>query len=195
MMQATQQCGLSGKERRRREFQRARERYADHLVDEYFDAEEEVDHARRIPIRRCSAYMETSGQIAGEDAAHGVQMELALNEPQRAERPGDREVVWPPAPVEAAPSTKLIDESMVKSDSPTPEQQAADVRERAIRFEPKPARATTPSASLPFPQEWRRPVGYRSRRRGLSFGGFAYGCLLGGAAAACLLLIVHVVVG
>lgn len=195
MMQATQQRGLSGKERRKREFRRAGQRYADHLVDEYFDAEEEVDRARRIPIRRCNAYLETSGQIAGEDAAHGVQMELALDEPQRAERPGDREVVWPPAPAEAAPATKLIDESMVKSDSPTPSRQTSGAEERAIRFEPKAARATTPTTSLPFPQEWRPPVGYRSRRRGLSLGGFAYGCLLGGAVAACLLLIVHVVVG
>ncbi len=195
MMQATQQRGLAGKERRKREFQRARQRYADHLVDEYFDAEQEVDRGRRIPIRRCSAYMETSGPIAGEDAAHAVQMEFALGKPQRAERRGSREVGWPLAPAQAASTTKLIDESMVKSDNSTPRQPGSDAKERAIRFQPKPARATKPATSLPFPQEWRPPVGYRSKQRGLSLGGFAYGCLLGGAAAACLLLIVHVALG
>jgi len=192
-MEATQQRGLAGKERRKREFQRARQRYADHLVDEYFDADEGGGHTRRIPIKRCSAYLATSGQIAGEDAASGVQMEFVLDEPRRAERPGAREVVWPPAPTHAAPTTKLIDESMVKFDKPTSRQQTSDAKERAIRFEPKPARPAAPTRSLPFPQEWRPPIGYRSKKRGLSFGGFAYGCLLGGAAAACLLLIVHVV--
>jgi len=192
MLEATQQRGLAGKERRKRDFQRARRRYADHLVDEYFDAEVEVDRGRRIPIRRCSAYLANSGQLGGEDVAHGVQMEFALDEPQRVERFGDREVVWPPAPRQAASTAKLIDESMVKLHKPAPSQKTSDAGERAIRFETRSAPTAPPATSLPFPQEWRPPMGYRSRKRGLSFAGFAYGCLLGGAAAACLLLIVHV---
>jgi len=192
-METTQQRGLAGKARRKREFQRARQRYADHLVEEYFDAEREVDRAHRIPIRRCSAYLATSDQTAGGDAAYGVQMEFVLDEPRRVERPGAREVVWPRARTPAAPTTKLIDESMVKLRQTTPGPKASDARDHAIKFESKPARAARSPTSLPFPQEWRPPVGYRARNRGLSFAGFAYGCLLGGAAAACLLLIVHVV--
>jgi len=195
MTEVIQQRGLAGKERRRREFRRARERYANHLIDDYFDAEAEVERAKRIPIRRCSAYLDSADRTAGGEPAHGVQMEFALGESPRAERPGEREVVWPPAPTQAAPTTKLIDESMLKLKKTVQPKSEPAVKDRAIRFDSKPTRPNVPATSLPFPQEWRPPMGYRSKKRGMSLGGFAYGCLIGGAAAACLLLIVHVVLG
>ena len=77
MVQATQPGGLAGKARRTRVFRRARRRYADDLVNDYFTAKDKVDRTGRIPIRRCSAYLEAPAQPVGEDAAIGLEAEFA----------------------------------------------------------------------------------------------------------------------
>jgi len=174
--------GLSGKERQSHEFGRASRRFADHLISEYFDAEEEVDRARQIPVKQCSAYLTRGGDA--EPQAVEMQARFDFDATVRMERPGRREVVWPPEPEPPAPRRKLIDETRVFPASDRKPGRSRTKLERAIRFAKPPA--STPGG-LPFPQEWRPPVGYASSRRRSSVRGFACGCLLGSALAACIL--------
>lgn len=191
--------GLSGKERRKHEFGRASRRFADHLIADYFSAEEEVEQAQRIPIKRCSAYLSAGGGAgATERRPIEAQVRLDFDGPTRAERPGQREVVWPPAEQSGTTPPKLIDETQVtltRERTPDRETRPAAVAtkpERAIRFAAK-APVVTP-AGLPFPREWRPPMGYASSKRKSSVRGFAFGCLIGGAVAACLLMCLSLLV-
>lgn len=191
--------GLSGKERRTHEFGRASRRFADHLIADYFDAEEEVERAKRIPIKRCSAYLSSGDSAAASDRRPvEEQVRLDFDAPARAERPGNRELVWPPVQKSEPPRRKLIDETQVtltRERTPVRETRPAAVAtkpERAIRFAAK-APVATP-AGLPFPMEWRPPMGYKSSKRKSSVRGFAFGCLIGGAVAACMLMCLSLLV-
>lgn len=190
-MQETKTLGLAGKARRNHVKRRAYQRYADDLLAEYFDADDEVERVRHIPIKRYSPVVDRTTYGTGSRRFYRVQDESGLDESRRQSHRGDREVVW--APPETTAPSKLIDESLLPLVEAMPKNAPA-ASDRAIRFKPKP-RATGTSSALPFPQEWRPPMAYRSRRRPRSLGGFAYGCLLGSAAAAVLLLIVRVVIG
>ncbi len=192
-MQDTKTGGLAGKSRRNRVMKRASRRHTEDLLAEYYDADVEDERTRSIPIKRCSAYWERGADDTGRRGVSGVQDGLVVDRPPRGKRRGDREVVWLSSSG-AAPKSKLIDESLLTLVKPMPTTPSAKP-DRVIRFKPKrAARASAPSA-LPFPEEWRPPMAYRSRRRPGSFGGFAYGCLLGSAAAAVMLLIIRVVIG
>jgi len=199
IMGASATGGLSGKERRKHEFGRASRRFADHLIADYFNAEEEVERAQRIPIKRCSAYL-SSGDGAAASAKRPVeaQARLDFDTPARAERPGAREVVWPPVHTSEPPRRKLIDETQVtltRERTPVRENAPSAVAtkpERAIRFAAQPPAATP--TGLPFPREWRPPMGYKSSKPRSSVRGFAYGCLIGGAVAASLLIALSLLV-
>lgn len=191
-MQDIKTGGLAGKSRRNRVMNRASRRHAEDLLAEYFDADVEDERTRNIPIKRCSAYLERGAEDTGHRGVSGVQDGLVVDRPARGKRRGDREVVWLSSGT--TPKSKLIDESLLALMKPMPKTPPAKP-DRVIRFKPnRAARASAPSA-LPFPEEWRPPMVYRSRRRPGSFGGFAYGCLLGSAAAAVMLLIIRVVIG
>jgi len=191
-MQETKTLGLAGKARRNRVRGQASQRYTQDLLAEYFDAEAEAERTRQIPIKRCKAVVERNTPGTGTRSFYRVQDKLVLGTPQRKTRRGDREVVWAPSS-ETAARSKLIDESLLQAVKAMPKPSPA--ADQPIRFKPAARGASTKPSALPFPQEWRPPMAYRSRRRSRSLGGFAYGCLLGGAAAAVLLLIVRVVVG
>lgn len=178
--------GLSGKARHNRAMRRASKFHTDQLVSEYFDFEPKALHARAgrmntgrpIPIRGRSEFLPSAVSLDESDfAAMDEAMENAATVTEA--RSWERRIVWPP--------------EAVREERAREAKRSAPVADRAIKFPSKASDDKQPRTKLQFPQEWPAPKRFR-RRRGqrITFGGFAYGCLLGSATAAMILVVVDI---
>jgi hypothetical protein len=173
---------VSGKARRVRALSRASRLQSRELISEYFDwhetSMEPDDHPIRLGRRseffpsvtspseeQAAAVASTS---AGSAAFSGVQLELPLT----------------PADVAAGAAGAT---------HPDPAVRFQDVRPiRPPRANGHDWRSRNTPAMDAATLDWRRPA---RPKQPLSLGGFLYGCVLGGAAAAVVLLVVHLATG
>lgn len=181
--------GLSGKARRNRAMRRAANFHTDQLVSEYFDFEPNalrslagrMNTERPIPIGGRSEFLPSAVSLDESDfAAMDEAMENATTVTEEAApRSWERRIVWPP--------------EAVREERAREAKRSAPVTDRAIKFPSKASDDKQPRTKLQFPQEWPAPKQFR-RRRGqrITFGGFAYGCLLGSATAAMILVVVDI---
>jgi hypothetical protein len=122
----------------------------------------------------------------GESVAAVEASGESWNTSTAARRPWERRIVWPPEAVE-------------RERADVAERSTGDT-DRVIQFNPNAQRGqTAPRDEKParpklrFPQEWPGPRQLRRRRsQPFTIGGFAYGCVLGSAAAAMILLVVEI---
>ena len=187
--------GLSGKARRNRAMRRAAKFHTDQLIGEYFDFESRQRRSaagrmgigRPIPIRGRSEFLPSAISLDESDFAamdEAMENASAVTESQHPTggspaRSWERRIVWPP--------------EAVREERAREAKQSPPVTDRVIQFPAKVSGDKQPRTTLRFPQEWPAPRQLRARRgRRYTFGGFAYGCLLGSAAAAMILVVVDI---
>ncbi len=161
--------GLAGQSRRVRYRNRADRLHTQHLIDEYLEPDEEPD--REIPIKGRSDFLPTvAGSAVEATEEAGMQLEL---------------------PLDAA-----VDEQR-------DEQRTSSVEDIPTCEEPEPARSETRHDPRPHAEDKGDPVRWGSqditaftetRRKDFEVGKFLYGCLIGGSAAAALLVVLQFVV-
>jgi hypothetical protein len=171
--------------------------YAQQLLEEYFDPDSVADRRERyIPIRSRSEFLPAVAVWRDErneddrGFAQGVQFELPLNADAPARHAA--EVKSPKAPVNVQP----VAESPIRFPAP------ADFCDAGVKV---PATQATPvevrHVNEKPPMDWARPrvsfqpVSRRNPRGSFDPKRFLYGCLLGSAAAAVVLLMVSAVFG
>ncbi|MFH1110914.1 MAG: hypothetical protein V1790_17205 [Planctomycetota bacterium] len=166
--------GLAGKARRARDLSRASRMLARQMIDEYLYPESDAWRPQRfIPIRGRSEFLPSAAFIREEPSTlTHRQLELPLT----------AGAVSPPSAIEAAPERTLPHRGVEASPGPTvatePRTAAEQPRDSVIR----PRRA-------PF-----RPIRRRKPSSPFTPGGFLFGCALGSAAAAVVLLVVQLAV-
>lgn len=184
--------GLTGKSRTNWKRDRAVKSLQDQWIAESLVPRvDERVRDRYIPIRRRRKFLP---QIASSTDLDALAFETPLELPMPAmgedRRPFERRIVWPPDQAGPLKTDALLRASRKRSD-------------RAIRLIPGTLRASSDSSKFgrtmtQSPQRQRalalpegRPTAQRSLHRGPEFtlGGFAGGCLLGGAAAAVILVV------
>ena len=189
--------GLTGKERKIRRRNRASRFYQDQLIAEYYhETDQDTPEHRRIPIRHRSEFL-PSVHDAERSAMHigNTQMELPLRSKEPFMQPLKRRIVWP-----------LLNK--IKSIYPSKRAtQKKYKRNQAIKFaratHVQPATVYSTSSNRGKGKEWQpvhlSPKIWTTRTRwqrtlsSFSFGEFAYGCALGGAAAAFVLMLISFV--
>ena len=197
--------GLTGKARRAREESRSSRLYAHQMIAEFFDPETGPRHRRARPIRlghrseflpsTVCAIRELDGAVNPQPepvaSGAGTQLELALAHDgvQRnvnSESPGP--LGWQHAPKTRDPDTPT---GPVISSAPA----AATNSIKPIR----PPRGNQANEdSIPFvPASRKTRAGVQPARpkQAMTLAGFLYGCTLGGAAAAVMVLLLHFAVG
>lgn len=172
-MEATHRGGLCGKARNNRHRRRVERMHAQQMLEEYFGEEEdEIEvRSRHVPVRGRAEFLPTLDSWSRDDQTieTGSQLELTLT----AES----------SPRERASSECLVlaaDESASKADVTTCTTDAT-----------KPIVIPSPYWARPRPAF--QPRGGREAARTFDLRRFAYGCALGSAAAAAILLLVSTV--
>ena len=169
-MQATKLGGLNGKARTLRQRDRASRLHAQQLLGEYFDPDSVADRRDRyIPIRSRSEFL--PAVIAWRDECN--EHDRGFAQGAQVEMPLDADA---PAPAD------LCDAGMK-----VPATQATPVELRQVNEKP-PMGWARPKVSF-------QPLSRRNPRSSFDPKRFLYGCLLGSAAAAVVLLMVSVVFG
>ena len=165
-MKATPNQGLCGKARRVHYRNRAARLYARQRVDEYFEYDTaEPPGHRHIPIRGRSEFLPTVARVE-----------------RSAARANDGQLELPLTTAGQADSAGRA----VATTPTVPEREAGPTKDVVIRF---PSRSQSP-VGRPF----KPPMQFGQRNR-FTVGGFLLGCAMGSAAAAAVLLVIHVTVG
>ena len=165
-MQVVRHGALSGKARINHKRNRAARLYADHLVEEYFEPNPvDPGHDRYIPVRGRSDFHPS---VAFSQATGSAETERQLVLPLK----GKAEEGKRSKPIDTRPKT--------------PQRETGPTADIALRF-PR-SRKSTASPILKPPQQFRR-------KEKFTIGGFLFGCVMGSAAAALVLLVVQIVVG
>ncbi len=174
-MQATHRGGLTGKARNIRHRNRVERIHAQQLLDEYLDPEEYEDRPRHVPVRGRADFLPTIDSWTQEDETFetGSQLELTLQE-----APADGE--WQ--------SNEIVELQVESSEAP----QAA-MASVAVEKATTPAVKVIPAPYWARPRASFQPQGGRGVERNFDFKRFVYGCALGSAAAAAILLVVSTV--
>ena len=162
--------GLHGKARRSRERSRAARLHSRQLISEYLDPAERIEHGDR-PIRmgRRNEFLSSIASTVSEPAP------VVSPRREAASGPAHSQLELPLTREDGREAADLADARDPDNKAPT----RPALRPTAnpdIRFEPVPssAPASTGAAKL---------------------GRFLYGCLLGSAAAALLLMVIHLAIG
>ncbi len=157
--------GLAGQSRRVRHRNRADRLHTQHLIEEYLEPEDEP--ARDIPIRGRSDFLPTvAGGLVETMVESGAQMELPLEETRDEPKT---------AAAEAAPTVAKSEQS-----------------HDGGRHDPRQSTAKSDDTVRWGSQD----VTAFSETRGSDFevGKFLYGCLIGGSAAAFVLVVLQLVI-
>jgi len=166
-------CGLSGKERVYRLRERVARERADEWVSEYLDEDElDLQVSRLIPVNRGHGIL-TSLTKRREETAGPSQLELALRSVSHVEVPVTSNERESRQNGRGAPHSRQLADS--KSDS---NKSGSPVTNNVAKL-----------------VQSFRPNDAVKRTNHFSFAQFAWGCAIGGAAAAVLLLIVYAVGG
>ncbi|MCH7839669.1 MAG: hypothetical protein IID38_05485 [Planctomycetes bacterium] len=182
--------GLTGKSRTNWKRDRAEKSLQDQWIAESLGPRaDERARDRYIPIRRMRKFLP---QIASSDQdAPGTETLLESATPVMGEdrRSFGRRIVWPPDQAGPLKTDRLLRTSHKKSDrairlTPGTRHDRPDSSKSGQTIAPSPQRRRT----LTFPET--RPTAQRSAHRGPGFtlSGFVGGCLMGGAAAAVILV-------
>jgi len=173
-MQNGRHGGLSGKERVYRLRERAARERAEEWVSECLDVGEEVVPASRpVPVHRRAAFLASVSGGGGADMGESSQLQLALRSVSLVEVPA-------PANFAGKSSDAAGKAGMRPAASVSPVRAAGRSSDAAAK----------PPPTSTFKLNSRRNHGER-----FSLVGFAWGCALGGAAAAVLLLVAWAIVG
>ena len=175
-MQATQRGGLTGKARSNRHRNRVQRMRAQQMLEEYFDANAPEESPRPIPLRGRAEFLPTIDSWSQDDAAFetGNQLELTL---QAATDASEKQ------------SSEIVELQLQIA------QEACELAEKAASD-----KVTAPTVKVIPAPYWARPrpafqpQGGRGVERTFDFRRFVYGCALGTAAAAAILLVVSTVV-
>ncbi len=175
-MQATQQGGLAGKARSNRHRNRVQRMRAQQMLEEYYDADDNEIEGRPIPLRGRAEFLPTIDSWSQEDAAFetGNQLELTLQAATDAGEKQSSEVVELQLQI-AKEASELAEKAASESVTPP-----------MVKIIPAPYWAR-PRATF-------QPQGKRVVNGSFDFKRFVYGCALGTAAAAAILLVVSTVV-
>ncbi len=183
--------GLKGKARRNRKRNLAAKFHQDEWIAECLKPNVgNVHRDRIIPIRGRSEFLPAIAAMTDlEPDGVGQQLELSIDKTGPDHRLLERKIVWPPDQAGRVRTSKL-------------ERRTRSKPERAIRFgqrtghenrEARDSRRTLQVSGsrkpiLVPPMGWPSATTVRRPVPAFTLGGFAYGCLLGGAAAALLLM-------
>ena len=170
-MQATQRGGLTGKARSNRLRNRVQRMQAQQMLDEYFEIEDFEISPRPVPLRGRAEFLPTVNNWTQEEVAFetGDQLEFS---------------------VKAIESVSDTQESQLPS-----EQDGLAQAEDTVPETAPPATLTViPAPYWARPRSTFQPQGGRNVDRNFDFRRFVYGCALGTAAAAAILLVVSTVV-
>lgn len=175
-MQATQRGGLTGKARSNRHRNRVQRMRAEQMLDEYFYADDSEILTRPIPLRGRAEFLPTIDSWSQEDATFetGNQLELTLQPATNTDETNSNEVVELQLQI-AQETSDLAEKSASENGSVS-----------IIKVIPAPYWAR-PRAEF-------QPQGKRVENGTFDFRRFVYGCALGTAAAAAILLVVNSVV-
>ena len=185
--------GLIGKERKIRQRNRVSRFYQDQLITEYlYGTDQKIPQPRRIPIRHRSEFLPTALNVKRKNIEQ--QMELPL-EPKQAEcTQGWWQHIWTLSKKIYNLTIKLFAGDQSKQD-------------QAIRFtRRKKIRTVSTKRKFPdsakgkewqpvhlSPRIWTRQTRKQRVMASFSFGGMDYGCVLGGATAAFVLMLISFV--
>lgn len=168
--------GLNGRARKAHRRNRATRFHHDEMVAEYFnDIEEGVMPQRQIPIRHKNEFLPSAHYVDPSTLQAHQQMELPLE--TRSSMTKNKT------------TSKLIPHHQAIRFMKA--QKAKSAAASSISHKLKDAKAWQPVHLSPRILTNRSP--WRRRVASLSLGGFAYGCLLGGAAAAFMLMLINIV--
>ena len=177
-MQATQRGGLTGKARANRNRNRIQRIHAQQMLDEYLDADAPRESPRLIPLRGRAEFLPTIDSWTREDATFetGNQLELTLQAANDHRDEQTREnAKWRLATAEEADNG------------------ATQTETAACQEQVRPLVMVIPAPYWARPRVDFQPQGGRGVERTFDFKRFAYGCALGSAAAAAILLVVSVI--
>lgn len=186
--------GLIGKERKIRQRNRVSRFFQDQLVADFYNKSDDKPRPRRIPIRHRSEFLPTALNAKRKNIES--QMELPLESKQVEYKPGFWKNIWTVSRNLFTTPVKLVTGNQ-------------SIQDQVIRFTRR-KKVQIVSAKIKSPQfakgkEW-QPVHLspriwtrqtRTQRTMVSFslGGVAYGCVLGGATAAFVLMLIGFVLG
>ena len=175
-MQATQRGGLTGKARSNRHRNRVQRMRAQQMLDEYFETEDYEEAPRHVPLRGRAEFLPTIDSWTQEDApfATGDQLEFTVQA------------------IEGTNNTQSNNDLDLLFHA---EQDAPECVEN-LSFEKAPPATVTiiPAPYWARPRSSFQPQGGRKVERTFDLRRFVYGCALGSAAAAAILLAVSTVV-
>lgn len=185
--------GLIGKERKIRQRNRVSRFYQDQLITEYlYSTDKELPRQRRIPIRHRSEFLPTALNVKRKNIEQ--QMELPLDSKQAENKPGWWQKIWPMGKKFMSFPAKLFSRNH-------------SMKDRAIRYT-RTKKFQTVSSKMKFsgsnkvkdwqpvhlsPRIWTHQTRTQRAMASFSFGGMAYGCVLGGATAAFVLMLISIV--
>ncbi len=175
-MQATQRGGLTGKARSNRLRKRVQRMQAQQMLDEYFEIEDHEISPRPVPLRGRAEFLPTIDRWTQEDATFetGDQLEFIVQA------------------VEGSNNTQSNNDL----DSQFHAAHDASDHAEATTFDKAPPATVTiiPAPYWARPRATFQPPAGRKVERAFDLRRFVYGCALGTAAAAAILLAVSTVV-
>ncbi len=204
-MEATKHGGLAGKERKNRCRNRASRFHHEQLLAEFYDPEPDgMPRMRHIPIRGCGEFLPSIASTSlGEDVIFDSQLEFPLKAPVGLGRPFERRVVWPPdqagKPVPTKPPRRTRPALKRPRIVPTGKERAGrqlqprDSLPGRLVASVRPNRLDAGRQTAPsLPLGWSVLPRDHKPRSPFTLGGFIFGCAMGGAAAAMILLVIDI---
>ncbi len=168
--------GLNRRARKAQRRNRATRIHHNELVDEYFsENEEEMNFQRNIPIRHKSDFFPSAHYVDQKTLTTGQQLELPLNSGRKVTKNNT--------------TSKLIPHHLAIKITKNQDSKPSSTSSRLRKF--KDAKAWQPVHLSPRIL-MNRSLWHR-RFSSLSLSGFGYGCLLGGAAAAFMLMVLDII--
>jgi hypothetical protein len=178
--------GYSGKGRRNRERSRAARFDVQRMLDEYTEADEEPRRERYIPIGRCSEFLPSAGVENEELTLHDstAQAALPFGEPEEVANDHRQDGLIRIRSGDASPR--------VETQEPrSQEARGSETLTGAVHQEPR-----GPGRGLDGPQvrSPRPATSAGQERMSVKAGGLVYGCAIGSAAAAAVLMVLRLAV-
>ena len=184
--------GLIGKERKIRQRNRVSRFYQDQLIAEYFNKSQDMPRQRRIPIRHRSEFLPTALNVRRKNI--GQQMELPLESKQAEHTPSWLQSIWTLSKKLFNLTIKLFAGDQSKQDQANRFTRSKKLRTVSTKRKfPDSAKGKEWQPVHLSPRIWTRQTRKQRVMASFSFGGMAYGCVLGGATAAFVLMLISFV--
>lgn len=186
--------GLTGKSRTNWKRDRTEKSLQDQWIAESLGprADERV-RDRYIPIRRMRKFLPKIASLDQDATEQVTPLGSALPVAGEDRRSFERRIVWPPDQAGPLKTDRLLRTPRKRSDRairliPVARRNGSDSTESGRTIDPSPQRR--PALALPEAQPLAQQSGHRGP--GFTLGGFVGGCMMGGAAAAVILVVLDV---